>query len=34
MRRLRKLLEGTGLAIEHVDEGYRLLAPRGFVWMG
>lgn len=34
MRRLRKLLEGSGVAVEHLDEGYRLVVPEGFVWSG
>lgn len=31
VRRLRKLLEGTGVSIEHIEEGYRIVVPKGFV---
>lgn len=31
VRRLRKLLEGTGVSIEHAEEGYRIVVPKGFV---
>jgi hypothetical protein len=34
VRRLRKVLENTGLSVEHVEDGYRLMVPQGFVLLG